>query len=106
VDFAQLIKVYRARRKGESRYSPAEVVSTEIVPVIGSPDPAPRLHVPRGAPKSNHEDADSQVDAVNERLQQEVGEPLGCALPSFRVVQLRARASLIARDSPSGSGDR
>jgi transposase-like protein len=29
VDFAQLIKVYRAGTEGERRYSPAEVVSTE-----------------------------------------------------------------------------
>lgn len=39
VDFAQLIKVYRAVPEGERRYSPAEVVSTEVVPVIGQPDP-------------------------------------------------------------------
>jgi transposase-like protein/IS1 family transposase len=38
-DFAQLIKVYRATPEGERRYSPAEVVSTEVVPVIGQPDP-------------------------------------------------------------------
>ncbi len=38
-DFAQLIKVYRATPEGERRYSPAEVVSTEVVPVIGNPDP-------------------------------------------------------------------
>lgn len=40
VDFAQLIKVYRATPEGERRYSPAEVVSTEVVPVVGTPDPA------------------------------------------------------------------
>jgi len=39
VDFAQLIKVYRATPEGERKYSPAEVVSAERVPVIGSPDP-------------------------------------------------------------------
>jgi IS1 family transposase len=39
VDFARLIKVYRATPEGERRYSPAEVVSTEVVPVIGQPDP-------------------------------------------------------------------
>lgn len=39
VDFAQLIKVYEAAPEGERRYSPAEVVSTEVVPVIGRPDP-------------------------------------------------------------------
>jgi IS1 family transposase len=39
VDFAQLIKVYRASVDGEARYSPAEVVDTEVVPVIANPDP-------------------------------------------------------------------
>jgi len=38
-DFAQLVKVYRATPEGERRYSPAEVVSTERVPCVGSPDP-------------------------------------------------------------------
>ena len=38
VEFAQIIKHYRATPEGERRYSPAEVVSTEVVPVIGNPD--------------------------------------------------------------------
>jgi len=38
-DFAMLIKVYRAASEGEGRYSPAEVQSTEVVPVMGQPDP-------------------------------------------------------------------
>ena len=40
VDFAQLIKVYAATPEGEHRYSPSEVVATEVVPVIGRPDPS------------------------------------------------------------------
>ncbi len=39
VDFAQLIKVYESVPEGERRYSPPEVVATEVVPVIGRPDP-------------------------------------------------------------------
>ena len=39
VDFAQLVKVYRATPEGERRYSPAEVVSTERVLCVGNPDP-------------------------------------------------------------------
>jgi transposase-like protein/IS1 family transposase len=39
VDFARLIKVYATPQGGEARYSPAEVSSTEVVPVIGNPDP-------------------------------------------------------------------
>jgi IS1 family transposase/transposase-like protein len=38
-DFAQLIKVYRVPQDGEKRYSPAEVQSVEVVPVMGQPDP-------------------------------------------------------------------
>jgi len=38
-DFAMLIKVYRASQEGEARYSPAEVASVEVVPVMGQPDP-------------------------------------------------------------------
>jgi transposase-like protein/IS1 family transposase len=38
-DFAQLIKVYGAPSDGEARYSPAEVKSVEVVPVMGRPDP-------------------------------------------------------------------
>jgi len=40
VDYAQFVKVYRATPEGERRYSPAEVVASEVVPVVGSPDPA------------------------------------------------------------------
>ena len=40
VSFAQLIKVYRSPQDGEKRYSPAEVVDTEVVPVMGNPDTA------------------------------------------------------------------
>ena len=37
--FAQLIKVYQSPRAGEQRYSPGEVVDTEVVPIFGNPDP-------------------------------------------------------------------
>jgi transposase-like protein/IS1 family transposase len=38
-DYAMLIKVYAAPQGDEKRYSPAEVSSTEVVPVMGQPDP-------------------------------------------------------------------
>jgi len=38
-DFAMLIKVYRAASEGEGRYSPAEVQSVEVIPIMGQPDP-------------------------------------------------------------------
>jgi transposase-like protein/IS1 family transposase len=39
IDYAMLIKVYRAVADGERKYSPAEVQSVEVVPVCGNPDP-------------------------------------------------------------------
>jgi len=38
--FAQLIKVYGQPVDGEARYSPAEVIDTQVVPVFGHCDPA------------------------------------------------------------------
>jgi len=38
VDFAQLIKVYGVSRDGEQRYSPAEVVDSVPVEIMGRPD--------------------------------------------------------------------
>lgn len=38
VDFAQLIKVYRATPEGERRYSPAGVIESVTVPAVGNPD--------------------------------------------------------------------
>ncbi len=40
VDFAQIIKVYTQSPEGERKYSPAEVASMRVVPVMGNPDPA------------------------------------------------------------------
>jgi hypothetical protein len=40
VDYVKLIKVYGTPREGEQQYSPAEVISIEVVPVSGNPDPA------------------------------------------------------------------
>jgi IS1 family transposase len=38
IDYAQIIKVYKASRDGEQRYSPAEVADVEVVPRVGMPD--------------------------------------------------------------------
>jgi len=39
VDYAQLVKIYGAASKDESRYSPAQFVATEKIRVLGDPDP-------------------------------------------------------------------
>ncbi len=38
-DYAQLIKVYRAPREGEQRYSPAKISEVVPIAVFGNPDP-------------------------------------------------------------------
>jgi len=38
IHYAQIIKVYKAGRDGEQRYSPAEVADVEVVPKVGMPD--------------------------------------------------------------------
>ena len=68
-DFAQLIKVYRAASEGEGRYSPAEVKSTEVVPVMGQPETKPHLHLNRRAPKSYDPNADATPYQTHERFQ-------------------------------------
>jgi transposase-like protein/IS1 family transposase len=41
VSFAQLIKVYGTTETGrEARYSPSQIVETEVVPIFGDPDPS------------------------------------------------------------------
>lgn len=40
VSFAQLIKVYGTKEEGrEARYSPSNIIDSEVVPVFGNPDP-------------------------------------------------------------------
>lgn len=102
VDFAQLIKVYRANPQGEHRYSPADVVAMEVVPVPGNPDPK-RIctsHIERQ--NLHHADADSPTDPTDERLLEEVGEPLGGALPALRLLQLPPGSPDIAGDACDG----
>jgi transposase-like protein/IS1 family transposase len=40
VDFAKLVKTYTMPRDGEQRYSPADVVKVDPIPVMGQPDHA------------------------------------------------------------------
>src|SRR5207244_7130345 len=38
IDFAQIIKVYGTPAEGEHRYSPATIIDTHQLPIIGRPD--------------------------------------------------------------------
>ena len=39
IDYSQLIKIYSSDEPNRERYSPGEVIGTEVVEVAGSPDP-------------------------------------------------------------------
>ena len=103
-DYAQHIKVYGQPEDGERRYSPAEVISSEKVPVMGNPEKS-RIctsHVERQ--NLTYADADPAVHSADKCLLKEVGEPLGCAVPVLRLLQFLPRASDLARYACDGSG--
>jgi hypothetical protein len=58
VDFAQLIKVYRATPEGERRYSPAEVVS--VTPI------QKELYVDCGTSEPHHADANTALNTSHQ----------------------------------------
>ena len=61
---------------------------------------APRLV----SSERNDPHADAPPDALNERLQQEVGEPLGRVLPSLRLLQFLPHPQDAARYASDGIG--
>ncbi len=72
VDFAQLIKVYRASVAGEARYSPAEVVFHGGGPSHRRSHSEAHLHLARRASESHHANADSAFHPLDQRLQPQV----------------------------------
>ena len=103
-DYAMHIKVYGANQDGERRYSPAEVISSEKVPVMGTPEKK-RIctsHIER--PKPHHPYADAPHDAPYQCLQQEVGQLVERLLPVVRVLQLLPGSPDLARHPCDGSG--
>lgn len=92
-----------ALKEGEARYSPAEIASTEVVPVIGRPDP--------------NRICTSIVERSNLSLRMgirrftrlttafsKMGEPLGSGCPVVYLLQLLPSASQLARDACYAAG--
>jgi hypothetical protein len=88
VDFAQLIKVYKAAPEGERRYSPAEAASMEVVPVCGNPDFDRICTSIVGAFQLEPSDGASPLHPPHKRIQQKAGESLGGGSTVVYVLQL------------------
>ena len=107
---ARLIKVYRATPEGERKDSPVEVVSMDVVPVLGEPDPH-HLNLDRIC--TSHIERQNltmrmsicRLTRLTGWLQQEVGESVGCALLALRLLQLLSDSQNIAGHAWDGSGD-
>ena len=97
--FAQLIKVYKASSEGEGRYSPAEVQSVEVVPVMGQPDPERICTSIVERQKPQRQNGSPALHAAYQRLQQEVGEPLGSRRLLVCLLQLLPPSSELAHDT-------
>jgi len=104
-DFAQLIKVYKAASEGEARYSPANIASVEVVPVHGPTRPRTNLHEHRRAKQFEHADGNAPLHSPDERLQQEMGEPLGSRCAVVHVLQFLPSPSLASCDACDGCGN-
>ena len=72
VDYAMLMKLYGNPVSPDTRYSPGEVIGTEIQYVTGSPDPK---HIVCGAPEPHHAYVDAPVYSPHQCVLKEAGEP-------------------------------
>ncbi len=89
VDYAQIVKSYEADPIGEGRYSPPRVTSTEKTPIFGAPiaEDVSTSYVERRNLTPPHVDA--PLNASDQRVQQEAGEPLRGRRTPRRALQLR-----------------
>jgi hypothetical protein len=85
-DFAQLIKVYTQDPEGAAPVQSSRCHAYGEGPSHGEPGSQENLHISCGTPKSHHPHADAPPHAVDQRVLEEVGEPLVCLLPPLRLL--------------------
>ena len=76
------------RRRPKRRYSPAEVVDTEVVPVFGNPDPARICTSIVERQNLTIRMQMRRLTRLTNAFSKEVGEPVGRILPALRLLQL------------------
>lgn len=104
IDFGQVIKDFG--KVGEDRrYCPPQVIGIKKVELVGSPDLAPYVHQLRRAIPPDRQDEHAAHDAVDQRPQQEDGEPGGGYRASDDGLQLRPEA-LQPGHQPGGQAGR
>jgi hypothetical protein len=103
VDFAQLIKVYGTPRDGEQRYSPAEVVDSVPVEIMGRPvmDRICTSHIERQ--NLSVRMGMRRMTPVDEWLLKEVGEPGRGLCALVRLLQLLPGSQDAESDPCDGS---
>jgi len=105
-DFAQPIKVYHAPQAGEKRYSPAEVASVEVVPVMGRPDPERICTSKVDCSNLSLRMCAGRFTRLTNAFSKEMGEPLGCRRTVVLLLQLLPDSQITAHHASDGSRDR
>ena len=103
VDFAQLVKVYSGDEKTRARYSPSEIVSAYPATIMGKPKQSRISTSYIERQKLNHEDANAQVYATNQRVFQEADQYKGGSFIAFCALQFHARTFVTSCDTCNAS---
>ena len=102
IDYAMLQKIYGPSPEGQRRYSPAECIGTANPRDRRQPRSGAHQHVIRGAVEPEPENAQPPLYAADQRLLEEVREPLPRAGAVLHVLQLGAHPQDAEGDARHG----
>ena len=102
IDYSMLIKLYGASGENETRYSPAKCLGCIPQPVTGDPD---AKHISTSYVERQNltmRMSMRRFTRLTNGFSKKTGEPRGDGGPILHVLQLRPRASDVARDASDG----